>query len=307
MQLDVDWPNREASQLLTVGGIRWHVQAAGPQSAGSRSAAVCVAEPNPAVLLLHGTGASSHSYRDVFPELAKSLTVIAPDLPGHAHSRAPRSVPRTLPRMAQELARLLGVLDVEPRIIVGHSAGAAIGAQLVLDHFPKVHTLVSLNGAFLPFTGVARIVLPAMAKALALTPWPARRIARDAKRPRVVDRIVGGTGSFLDPRGRELYARLVQREDHVRGTVAMTAAWDLEPLAAALPRLPCALIAVAGSRDKTVPPERARRVAGSVRNGRFVDWPGLGHLAHEEDPARLVDLVVSVAKDCRAKNSTRPP
>ncbi|MEM6530992.1 MAG: alpha/beta fold hydrolase BchO [Myxococcota bacterium] len=279
---DPDWPNRELSRLVEIDAIRWHVQVGGK---------------GPAVLLLHGTGSSSHSFRDALPALVEDMTVIAPDLPGHGFSRASTSVPRTLPAMARALTLLLQSLELRPGVIVGHSAGAAIGAQMALDGHFDVHTLVSVNGALTPFTGVARVVLPAMARAFAKLNWPARRIARDARRPRAVDRMLGGTGSLLDPRGRELYTRLVQREEHVRGTVAMTAAWDLSPLAQQLHRLPCALVAVSGSRDKTVRPDRARRVAAEVPHGSFVDWAGLGHLAHEEDPKRFVELVLSVAKD----------
>ncbi len=60
-----DWPNREASRFVEAADLRWHVQVMGE---------------GPVALLLHGTGSSSHSWRDVMPRLAKSFTVVAPDL-----------------------------------------------------------------------------------------------------------------------------------------------------------------------------------------------------------------------------------
>ena len=42
-----------------------------------------VAGEGPVALLLHGTGASTHSFRDLLPWLARRCTVVAPDLPGH--------------------------------------------------------------------------------------------------------------------------------------------------------------------------------------------------------------------------------
>ena len=50
-----DWPNREASRFVEAAGLRWHVQVMGA---------------GPVLLLLHGTGASTHSWRDVMPKLA---------------------------------------------------------------------------------------------------------------------------------------------------------------------------------------------------------------------------------------------
>ncbi len=44
------WPNSGASRFVTAAGIRWHVQQMGS---------------GPALLLVHGTGASTHSWREV--------------------------------------------------------------------------------------------------------------------------------------------------------------------------------------------------------------------------------------------------
>ena len=63
-----DWPNRDASRFVDVGRVKWHVQVMGS---------------GPALLLLHGTGAATHSWRDLLPLLARDFTVIASDLPGH--------------------------------------------------------------------------------------------------------------------------------------------------------------------------------------------------------------------------------
>ncbi|OZA31359.1 MAG: alpha/beta hydrolase, partial [Novosphingobium sp. 17-62-9] len=59
-----NWPNRSASRFIETPGLKWHVQIAGE---------------GPVVLLLHGTGAATHSWRDVLPLLAQGFTVIAPD------------------------------------------------------------------------------------------------------------------------------------------------------------------------------------------------------------------------------------
>ncbi|NBQ74895.1 MAG: alpha/beta hydrolase, partial [Acetobacteraceae bacterium] len=50
-----DWPNRTASRFVEAGGLNWHVQLMGQ---------------GPCLLLLHGTAAATHSWRDLAPLLA---------------------------------------------------------------------------------------------------------------------------------------------------------------------------------------------------------------------------------------------
>ena len=114
-----DWPNREVSDFPLAGGLRWHVQRSG-----------C----GPSMLLLHGTGASTHSFRDLLPALGEHFDVLAPDLPGHGFTARPDDPQAmSLPGMAAALKELLRTLGVAPRIVVGHSAGAALLLRLALD------------------------------------------------------------------------------------------------------------------------------------------------------------------------------
>ncbi|MFN7220437.1 MAG: alpha/beta fold hydrolase, partial [Burkholderiales bacterium] len=94
-----DWPNREASRFVEAGGIRWHVQVmpavalnrqSSPKTSPSNVRATAT-EERPVVLLVHGTGAASHSWRGLMGDLAQHFTVVAPDLPGHGFTSAPPS------------------------------------------------------------------------------------------------------------------------------------------------------------------------------------------------------------------------
>ncbi len=266
-----DWPNRTASRFVEAGGVRWHVQVAGS---------------GPGLLLLHGTGASTHSWRDVLPRLSARHTVVAPDLPGHGFSPKPGGDGMSLPGMARSLAALLGALSVRAERGVGHSAGAAILSRMAIDRLVSPLGIVSLNGAFVPFTGPFRVFSP-MAKFLASTSLAARIAASRAKDPRAVKRVLDSTGSTIDAQSAALYERLVRSPAHVAGALAMMASWDLDALWRDLPRLDVPLLLVAGSRDGTVSPSQADRVAARVRLGRVERLSGLGHLAHEESPDRV--------------------
>jgi pimeloyl-ACP methyl ester carboxylesterase len=56
--------------------------------------------------------------------------------------------PVTIAEQAADAAALLDVLGIRRAHIVGHSSGAAIGAQLALDHPERVHTLTLLELSF---------------------------------------------------------------------------------------------------------------------------------------------------------------
>ncbi|MCU0231850.1 MAG: alpha/beta fold hydrolase, partial [Acidobacteria bacterium] len=106
------------------------------------------------MLLLHGAGASTHTWRDVIPRLLPFCEILALDLPGQGFSSG--SAPRfTLPAMAQDIATLQGVEGFEAELVVGHSAGAAIGLRMALDGGARPKAVLCLNGALTPFRGVA--------------------------------------------------------------------------------------------------------------------------------------------------------
>jgi magnesium chelatase accessory protein len=276
-RLAADWPNRDASRFVRAGGLKWHVQEMGK---------------GPAVVLVHGTGAATHSWRDLAPLLAQDFRVVAMDLPGHGFTDKPTSLRRlSLPAMASGLGQLLRALDADPALVVGHSAGAAILARMCLDGLIAPTSLISLNGAFLPFTGIAGKVFRPAAQLMAINPFVPRLFARRARDPAVLDRLVGNTGSTLDPLGLTLYGRLAGDHRHVQGALGMMAAWDLEPIARDLPKLACRLLLVVGAFDRTVPPSNARRIQGLVPGARIVTLERLGHLAHEEAPERVAALI----------------
>ena len=275
------WPNREASRFLQAGGVRWHVQVMGS---------------GPVMLLIHGTGASTHSWRDCAPLLAKDYTVVVPDLPGHGFSIATKQSQLSLPGMARGLAELIKALELPPVFVAGHSAGAAVGLRMILDGQIAPKVMISVNGAIMPFTGLPAVVFPPLAKLLFMNPmasWVATRIAAG---PDAVDRTLQGTGSRLDARGLGLYTTLFRNRRHVEATLGMMARWNLAPFAHDLPKLKVPLVLIVAGNDLAVPPSRAMAVTKYIPQAKIMTVPGLGHLAHEEDPAQFARLISSVAK-----------
>jgi magnesium chelatase accessory protein len=271
-----DWPNREASRFVRAGGLLWHVQLMGT---------------GPTLLLLHGAGAATHSYRDLAPLLARDFTVICPDLPGHGFTETPSGDGLSLPGMVRGLEALLTALNAEPYAAVAHSAGAAIALRLRLQGRIGGGGVIALNGALRPFPGAAGHIFPALAKLLVLNPLAVRMFAWRAAMPGAVAKLIEGTGSYIDPVGLNAYRALFATTGHIAGALGMMSSWDLPPLLADLPRLPAPMTLIVGDNDLAVPPDVADEVIAKVPHARKIALPGLGHLAHEEAPGQIAALV----------------
>lgn len=269
------WPHRDASRFVEADGIRFHVQISGD---------------GPALVLIHGTGASTHSWRRMVPLLADEFTVVAFDLPGHGFTATPLFTRMTLPQVARSSGRLLDVLGVRPTALVGHSAGAAVAIRMALDDVVRPRQIVGFNASLRPFAGAAGPIFSALARLLYVNPLTPRVFAASASERRVA-RLLEDTGSSVDREGVRLYHSLLRRAGHVSGTLAMMAGWDLRPLQRDLSRLDVDLTLVVGSRDRAVDPSEAGRSVRLVPRGRVVRMANLGHLAHEEDPVAAAAIV----------------
>jgi magnesium chelatase accessory protein len=199
--------------------------------------------------------------------------------------------------MAAALAALLERLEVAPVVCVGHSAGAAILAQLVLEGRLAPALLVSLNGALLPLRHVPSHVAAPVAKLLTGSSLVPRFMAARLAGRGLFGTLMARTGSRLEPAGLEWYHRLARKPGHVAAALGMMAHWDLRPFERELARLSAPLVLVSGATDGMVPPYEGERVAARVPGSRHLVLPGVGHLAHEERPGELVALIVELARE----------
>jgi magnesium chelatase accessory protein len=249
----------------------------------------------PAALLLHGTGAATHSWRSLAPLLARRFTVVAPDLPGHGFTQTPPDAGFTLPGVASGIMALLNQLGLAPTLVIGHSAGAAVGARMCLDGPGRPGLLVSLNGALLPLPSLPTAIFAPVARLFAGSSLTARAFALMVGGQGAVQRLIRSGGSTIDAEGTRLYARLVSEPAHVAGALRLMANWDVRPLARDLPRLATRLLLIVGANDGMVPPAEAYRVRSLLPRAEIVSLPGLGHLAHEERPEQVAKLVLCAA------------
>ena len=133
------WPNTRApieSRFAKVNGMRLHYLTAGQ------------GEP---VILLHGYAQNSHMWRPLIAELAKTRTVIAPDLRGFGQSAKPPSG-YDKKTMAQDIHALAASLGYKHIGIAGHDIGLMV-AYAYAAQYPAEVERIALMDAFLPGVG----------------------------------------------------------------------------------------------------------------------------------------------------------
>ncbi len=101
----------------------------------------------PPVLLLHGAPQTHLSWRKVAPELAKTHTVIVPDLRGYGDSSKPADgehhVTYSKRAMALDQVELMRHYGFDRFPVIGHDRGGRVGHRLALDH-PKAVTKLAV-------------------------------------------------------------------------------------------------------------------------------------------------------------------
>lgn len=276
-QLQPEWPLSRFSSYIDTADVRFHVQQLGEGAC---------------ILLLHGTGASTHSWRALALHLSSHYKVVMCDLPGHGYSSLPHTGLRlTLPAMSRWVSELLNKMGCRPDFLIGHSAGAAIACQMALDEHVEPYCIVSVNGALTPFTGVAGQLFSPLAHMMAYNTFIPGIISKRAASGSLTNRLLRDTGSVIDAEGQHYYKQLLGSKKHVAGALKMMADWNLNALAAKLPIMQLPLHLITGSNDKTVSPKQSRDLHQKLPLSTLHELEALGHLAHEENPKLLHSLI----------------
>jgi pimeloyl-ACP methyl ester carboxylesterase len=103
----------------------------------------------PTIVLLHGFPSSSHMFRDLIPQLADKLHVIAPDYLGFGYSDvpAPQEFEYTFDNLAAHIEDLLFKnLGLKQFSIYVQDYGAPIGYRIATKHPDAIQAIVVQNG-----------------------------------------------------------------------------------------------------------------------------------------------------------------
>ena len=270
------WPNRSNSEFIKSDNYNWHIQKFG--STGKK------------LLLIHGTGASSHSWYPLIENLNLECEILCLDLPGHGFTRALARQKKQLTIIVDQISLLLRNIDFYPNIIMGHSAGAAVAYELAKKIKTKPNT-IAINAAFGQFSGLAGVAFPYFAKIASSTTIPARFLSLLASKEEIVRKLLASTGSIIPELQIKCYQYLFSNTEHVDGTLQMMADWDLGYFLDRLPEETAPIHFLVGDKDTTVPPHISKSWDQSMPNSSLTQFNGLGHLLHEESPSAVSSIL----------------
>ncbi len=250
----------------------------------------------PALLLIHGIGDSSDTWRPVVGQLAEHHTVIAPDLLGHGRSEKPRA-DYSIAGFANGMRDLLSVLEVERVTVVGQSLGGGVAAQFAYQFPERCERLVLVGSG-----GVGRTVSPLLRVAavpgieaiMPLLGLPPVRVAGrlGASLLRVFDTALGRDAEEIlavfealpDTEARRAILRTLRSSVDWRGQVITML--DRAYLAEGVPTL-----IVWGRRDAIIPLGHGKLAHAAIPGSRLEVFDEAGHFPHHTDPARFAQVL----------------
>jgi pimeloyl-ACP methyl ester carboxylesterase len=271
------------SQFVPVAGLRVHVRDRGPlnNSGQAKSAAKTI-------LLLHGFGASLHTWDAWAKELERTYRVIRLDLPGAGLTGADPTADYSDARGVQIIGALMDQLGVAQAVVVGHSMGGRLAWRLAADEPRRVSQLVLIapDGFANP-----EFEISSPPKA-----GPAVRLMQFAL-PKALVR-ASLARAYADP--NQLSEQTLDRyHDLLLAPQVRTALIDrLEQLAPQDPRpwlarITAPTLLMWGEKDNFIPSSQAKDYLLAIANSKLLTLPQVGHLPHEEAPAASLPALLS--------------
>ncbi len=268
------WRSLPEADRLTIDGRTIHVEQRGS------------GEP---LLLLHGFGESTYSWRNVVPELSKHFRTIAIDLNGFGYTERPKD--RAPYSRDGQLRLILGVLDalgIESAHVAGHSYGGALSLALAARHPERVRSLILIDSAAVTYPdekkgfGAKSRTISRLALGVALRPIAIRRNLKKAYYD----------DALATPEvAREYASRLA-----IEGVLDAYAGLSL-PSPPAGPPIDLATIDkpslwIWGIEDHTVKIEGGRAAAARMAGSKFVEIEQSGHSPMEEKPDEVIRAIL---------------
>lgn len=237
----------------------------------------------PPVVLLHGLGSSALPFAPVLWRLVPHVRrVVAPDMPGHGFSDAPRG-PFDLDRLFEAMVAVLDHLIDEPAVLCGNSLGGALALRYARARPERVRALVLLS--------------PAGGR---MTPAELDELRRAFHMPTVADaRAFIARVYHRVPPLAPLFARAIRARMRRPWIRALLASADVEHAASPedLRALGMPLLLVWGRSERLLPPSCLAYLREHLPAHARIEQPeGIGHCPHFDDPSLVARRIVEVAR-----------
>ncbi len=270
------------------------------------------------VVLVHGWPTSSYLWRNIIPQLSKTMCVIAPDFPGYGKSDKPLDASHTHNYHSDFLKDFVEKLNVGKVSLVLHDVGVPIGLLWAIRNPDKIEKIAVLDSLFYTdgccklfytydISLLKRFLMiasypktPLLLKLLLLgiriagvrklifTLWPGiyMVMTKGVKNKKVMtkDVIKAYQAPFAGAQGRRMLEK----------TFVGLELDELKEITESLNTIKAPVHIIYGENDWILPHlgEENRRLQKELKNARLTAVPDCGHFIQEDQPERLSQLLV---------------
>lgn len=246
------------------------------------------------LLLIHGFGTSTYTWRRVAPELATNHRVIAVDLKGFGQSDKPMDERYSVFDQAELLAQLIEDRNLRDLTLVGHSFGGGVALLLALEADQRlkgrISRLVLLNTLAYPQN------MPVFFRMLNM-PFFSHvgvRMVPPAVQTRVALKIAYHDDSKIDDSEVEVYAgplKTAAGKHAIIQSARQIVPEDLDALAERYKSIALPTLILWCDHDRIVPLEVGLKLRRTLPNSTLRLIEGCGHMPQEEQPTSTLELL----------------
>ncbi len=276
-----EWPNRQYSESQSVSGLNWHFQISRHPGKSAQT-----------ILLIHGTGSSTHSWEKIFPILAKDHTVIAIDLPGHGFTQGAKKSNLHIDEIAKSLLELLKTINFPKiNVMIGHSAGVncSLALSLLCQSPPEI--IIGLNPSFVPPPSLYSFFVGPLINPIVTSGFIASFLANTIPLTGMIDKLLDSTNSILTEQQRVPYRLLFKEQSHIYGSMNFMAASNIPELLAKSTKLKSNYIFLVSAQDPWVPQNALLPMIKKFFPTAKTYIETGGHLFHEENTPRAIAII----------------
>ncbi len=272
-KVDAQYADATSRFLDLPNGVRLHVKGAGPKDA-------------PALVLLHGSDASLHTFDPWIDRLKDRRRVVAIDLPGHGLTgKAPKG-DYTRAAMRDAIDAALDMLEIQRFALAGHSMGGGLAWLYALDHADRLDALILIAPVgWRDETAVPQSNDPWLVHLLR-TSWgrglvryaPVRGLIEGGLKHVVADK-TSVTKAMVDR-----YEALTRRAGNRDATLARAVLREPPHPIERIQEIAVPTLVMQGDADPVVPLKHAQGFAGAIPGARIEILENVGHIPMEEAP-----------------------
>ncbi len=270
------------SIFIDVNGLEVHMKKAG--------------EGEPALILLHGFGASVFSWREVLDPLSELGTVVAYDRPAFGLTERPltwegENNPYSPDAQVEILIGLMDALGINKAILVGNSAGGTVSIQTALYYPERVEALILVDAAVYQTGGSPSWLeliqnTPQMDR---LGPLFVRSIAKDGNA--AIER-AWHNPNLITPDIFEGYRLPLQAENWDIALWELNKTTSHRNLEETVKDILIPVLVLSGDDDHLIPLENSIRLAEDIPGAVLVVFKDCGHLPQEECPEEFLAAII---------------